>query len=162
MPEYSDRPAARRKMRDVLVAAFAAATAEGDDDVNLSTVTVRYAGGGDDTKGRWSVVLGQIDNGEETPSGVAKSRTPRKDTYRIPVVVEVREAGTAEDGDRITQLILNVINRAMFEGDRLAPLRVATYPGRLDGPNPYQTEGTGAYLLSQAVRFVDLECNVTG
>lgn len=160
----SDRPAVRRKTRDVLAAAFAAATAEVGEvagTVDLSVVTVHYAGGMNDTKGKWSVVIGNSVDGAEGVTAVAKSATPRTDVYVHPLVVEVRDVGDPELGDDITQLILNVIDRTLFAGDRLSPLKVQTYPQRLDGPNPYQTEGTGAYLLSQAVRFVEFHRSTT-
>ena len=87
MGEYSDPPEVRRKIRDVLTAAFAAA-AEAGDDPDLAGWTVHYTWPGDRRTDR-DVILGRI-SGSEDQTAFGGDLMPREDKYTIPVICIVR------------------------------------------------------------------------
>lgn len=124
MTTYSDRPAVRRRIVEVLAAA-----------PGLEAVQVSYSYPAAATRNEaiWTGLVegnqDQVDFGAERPG--------RDDEWQLGLAVAVAGLADEQTADARCQELVTAVCEALFAGDRLGAAfrHVALYPGKLDGPN---------------------------
>lgn len=123
MTTFSDRPAVRRRMVDVLAAA-----------PGLELVQVSYARPGQATANE-AIWTGPPEGAQEQVD-FGTPRPGRDDRYRIELAVAVAGCPDEQTADARCQELVTAACEALFAGDRLGSdwMTVALYPGELMGP----------------------------
>lgn len=124
MTSYSDRPAVRRRIVDVL-------RTTGD----LGGVQVSYSYP-QATARNDAIWLGGVEGAQEQVS-FGDSRPGRDDRWTINVVVATTGHKDEETADARCQEMVSAVGEALFAGPRLGEeyKSTALYPGKIDGPN---------------------------
>lgn len=123
MSTYSDRPAVRRRIVEVL----------GDAD-GLQSVQVSYARPGQATANE-AIWTGPPDGTQEQVD-FGSPRPGRDDHYRIDLAIAVTGFADEQTADERCQELVTATCEALFAGDRLGAdwRTIALYPGDLMGP----------------------------
>lgn len=124
MTTYSDRPAVRRRIVEVLAAT-----------PGLADVQVSYGYPGAVTADN-AIWLGDIQGSQEMVD-FGSSRPGRDDRWRLSLAVAVAGAASEQMADERCQQLVTCVCEALFASPRLGDGFKATalYPGDLDGPN---------------------------
>lgn len=124
MTTYSDRPAVRRRIVEVLAAA---------EGLEQAQVSYAYPQGAVRNEAVW---CGDVDGSQEQVD-FGTSRPGRDDIWSVHIAVAVAGHASEELADARCQELVTAVCEALFAGDRLGDdyRHVAIYPGELTGPN---------------------------
>lgn len=124
MTTYSDRPAVRRRIVEVLTAAQ-----------GLHQVQVSYSYPGATTRNE-AIWTGNVD-GNQKQVDFGATRPGRDDVWTLDLAVAVRGFADEQTADTRCQELVTAMGEALFAGERLGAnwKHVALYPGSLTGPN---------------------------
>lgn len=121
---YSDRPAVRRRIVEVLTQAAG---------LHQTQVAYSYPESATRNEVIWT---GGVE-GTQTQADFGTPRPGRDDVWTLGIAVAVAGFADEQAADTRCQELVTAVCEALFAGDRLGAdwKHVALYPGRLDGPN---------------------------